>query len=77
MVKARAIVKVNAPTTVQNTKSLPSSITRIFADNELLLCSAKNCEAKVAARCTICKEHCCYDHAFLHRHSMESFEIIN
>jgi hypothetical protein len=42
----------------------------------LVLCSTENCLNSVTARCTICLEYCCYDHAFLHKHSMESLEII-
>ena len=76
MVKVRALVNVSAIATVRKDKPNPSSTSISFTDSELLLCSTENCLDRVTARCTVCSEHCCYDHAFLHRHSMESLEII-
>ncbi|KAA2282893.1 MAG: hypothetical protein R2685_01465 [Candidatus Nitrosocosmicus sp.] len=76
MVKARALVNVSATATVRKNKPNPSSTNGTFTDSILVLCSTENCLNSVTARCTICLEYCCYDHAFLHKHSMESLEII-
>lgn len=76
MVKARALVNVSATAIVRKYKPNPSSTNISFTDSNLLLCSTENCLNRVTARCTICSEYCCYDHAFLHKHSMESLEII-
>ena len=52
------------------------SISTIAKENDVLKCTPECCSNRVICRCGVCLEHLCYDHAYLHRHSMTNLEII-
>lgn len=52
------------------------SISTIAQEKDVLRCASECCSNRVICRCGVCLEHLCYDHAYLHRHSMTNLEII-
>ena len=52
------------------------SISTIAKEKDVLKCTSECCSNRVICRCGVCLEHLCYDHAYLHRHSMTNLEII-
>lgn len=52
------------------------SMSTIAQEKDVLRCTSECCSNRVICRCGVCLEHLCYDHAYLHRHSMTNLEII-
>ena len=76
---AAASTSLSSSTTLVDryvSKIVIPSISTIAKEKDVLKCTSECCSNRVICRCGVCLEHLCYDHAYLHRHSMTNLEII-